>query len=77
MALPTVVAGDNLNFPLVGSFLQHAGLLWHFHLNLNLVDKGQEPCGFGGVLETISYIPHWFRHTLIHYYKMAIILNAS
>ena len=25
LALPTVVAGDNLNFPLVGSFLQHAG----------------------------------------------------
>lgn len=24
-ALPTVVAGDNLNFPVVGSFLQHAG----------------------------------------------------
>ncbi|KAL1627729.1 hypothetical protein SLS56_006178 [Neofusicoccum ribis] len=24
LALPTVVAGDNLNFPLVGSFLQHA-----------------------------------------------------
>ncbi|KAK5165151.1 uncharacterized protein LTR77_009249 [Saxophila tyrrhenica] len=28
MALPTVVAGDNLNFPLVGSFLQHAGAMW-------------------------------------------------
>lgn len=27
MTLPTVVAGDNLNFPLVGSFLQHAGTL--------------------------------------------------
>ena len=25
IALPTVVAGDNLNFPVVGSFLQHAG----------------------------------------------------
>lgn len=25
LALPTVVAGDNLNFPLVGPFLQHAG----------------------------------------------------
>lgn len=25
IALPTVVAGDNLNFPGVGSFLQHAG----------------------------------------------------
>lgn len=25
IALPTVVAGDNLNFPIVGSFLQHAG----------------------------------------------------
>lgn len=25
LALPTVVAGDNLNFPLLGPFLQHAG----------------------------------------------------
>jgi glycerol-3-phosphate O-acyltransferase len=25
IALPVVVAGDNLNFPLVGTFLQHAG----------------------------------------------------
>lgn len=25
LALPTVVSGDNLNFPVVGSFLQHAG----------------------------------------------------
>jgi 1-acyl-sn-glycerol-3-phosphate acyltransferase len=28
LALPTVVAGDNLNFPLVGSFLQNAGGFW-------------------------------------------------
>lgn len=28
LGLPTVVAGDNLNFPLVGSFLQHAGAMW-------------------------------------------------
>ncbi|KAJ2905465.1 putative Glycerol-3-phosphate acyltransferase [Zalerion maritima] len=28
IALPTVVAGDNLNFPAVGSFLQHAGAMW-------------------------------------------------
>ena len=27
IALPTVVAGDNLNFPVVGRFLQNAGLL--------------------------------------------------
>lgn len=25
IALPTVVAGDNLNFPVVGQFLQNAG----------------------------------------------------
>ena len=25
IAMPTVVAGDNLNIPVVGSFLQHAG----------------------------------------------------
>lgn len=28
ISLPTVVAGDNLNFPLVGWFLQHAGAMW-------------------------------------------------
>ncbi len=28
LALPTVVAGDNLNFPGVGAFLQHAGAMW-------------------------------------------------
>lgn len=28
LALPTVVAGDNLNFPAVGPFLQHAGAMW-------------------------------------------------
>lgn len=27
IALPTVVAGDNLNFPVLGYFLQHAGTL--------------------------------------------------
>ena len=27
IALPTIVAGDNLNFPVVGSFLQNAGTL--------------------------------------------------
>lgn len=28
LALPTVVAGDNLNFPLVGPFMQHAGAMY-------------------------------------------------
>lgn len=28
MVLPVVVAGDNLNFPVVGPFLQHAGAMW-------------------------------------------------
>jgi glycerol-3-phosphate O-acyltransferase len=28
LGLPTVVAGDNLNFPLVGPFLQYAGAMW-------------------------------------------------
>ncbi|KAM7203857.1 glycerol-3-phosphate acyltransferase [Naviculisporaceae sp. PSN 640] len=28
LALPIVVAGDNLNFPVVGSFLQHAGAMY-------------------------------------------------
>ncbi len=28
IALPVVIAGDNLNFPVVGSFLQHAGAMY-------------------------------------------------
>jgi glycerol-3-phosphate O-acyltransferase len=28
LALPTVVAGDNLNFPIVGQFLQNAGAMY-------------------------------------------------
>ena len=28
LMLPTIVAGDNLNFPVVGPFLQHAGAMW-------------------------------------------------
>ena len=28
LTLPTVVAGDNLNFPFLGPFLQHAGAMW-------------------------------------------------
>lgn len=28
LALPTVVAGDNLNFPVVGTFLQSAGMFF-------------------------------------------------
>lgn len=28
LTLPVVVAGDNLNFPVVGPFLQHAGAMW-------------------------------------------------
>ncbi|KID76529.1 Dihydroxyacetone phosphate acyltransferase [Metarhizium brunneum] len=28
LTLPIVVAGDNLNIPLLGSFLQHAGAMW-------------------------------------------------
>lgn len=28
LALPTVIAGDNLNFPVIGPFLQHAGAMW-------------------------------------------------
>ncbi|KAH8895691.1 acyltransferase-domain-containing protein [Thozetella sp. PMI_491] len=28
LALPVVVSGDNLNFPVVGSFLQHAGAMY-------------------------------------------------
>lgn len=28
IALPVVVAGDNLNLPALGSFLQHAGAMW-------------------------------------------------
>ena len=34
IALPTVVAGENLNIPVVGSFLQHAGMSMKFLSNL-------------------------------------------
>lgn len=35
LALPTVVAGDNLNFPVVGAFLQHCGMPVDCRLNLS------------------------------------------
>jgi hypothetical protein len=62
LALPTVVAGDNLNFPLVGSFLQHAGM------NLSLImeehaNSLKAPCTFEGVLEMTHCIPQLFNHT--------------
>jgi hypothetical protein len=28
LSIPTVVAGDNLNIPVLGAFLQHAGAMW-------------------------------------------------
>lgn len=28
LSLPTVIAGDNLNIPILGTFLQHAGAMW-------------------------------------------------
>lgn len=28
LSLPTVIAGDNLNIPILGPFLQHAGAMW-------------------------------------------------
>lgn len=37
LALPVVVAGDNLNFPVVGSFLQHAGELYMHYMPSYLV----------------------------------------
>lgn len=36
LALPTVVAGDNLNIPVLGAFLQSAGMLQHFSLSNEL-----------------------------------------
>jgi hypothetical protein len=38
IALPTVVAGDNLNIPVLGSFLQHAG-----EFMMPIVSLGTEP----------------------------------
>lgn len=36
LAMPVVVAGDNLNFPVVGPFLQHAGKFQVLHLYVSI-----------------------------------------
>ena len=41
LTLPIVVAGDNLNFPVVGSFLQHAGM---FPRNLDRTTTNTSRC---------------------------------
>jgi len=61
LALPVVVAGDNLNFPLVGSFLQHAG-----------TSRKGSPSGSADLIRCYVYpTKFWRRHPL--HYPCAII----
>lgn len=59
LALPTVVAGDNLNFPLVGTFLQHAGgsrFLFRTRIKLER---------FVAIIHVVSeavYLMHWSKY---------------
>lgn len=56
LALPIVVAGDNLNFPAVGYFLQHAGKLNSFNDMASLsTDSLKVPCGSDAVLVMMHY----------------------
>jgi glycerol-3-phosphate O-acyltransferase len=61
LGLPTVVAGDNLNFPVVGSFLQHAGEYFRFRF-VSICLYIQVPCGSEEVLVMMFYILRWFNH---------------
>jgi hypothetical protein len=69
LALPVVVAGDNLNFPLVGSFLQHAGRVpTRPLLSLNpwpatVADVRQAQCGFEDLSATTFSTRPWSRFT--------------
>jgi hypothetical protein len=55
LALPVVVAGDNLNFPLVGSFLQHAGESVSTPVcYVHDADNAKEPCTSADPSETTS-----------------------
>lgn len=61
MGLPVVVAGDNLNIPVLGSFLQHAGIILDLIENPQLLDADsiqlyQVPCGSAEVSVTTLYI---------------------
>jgi len=52
ISLPTVVAGDNLNLPGLGSFLQHAGELVASIILLGVKIFGQELSLFRGNVDS-------------------------
>lgn len=76
LALPTVVAGDNLNFPVVGAFLQNAGMDLNF-LFMEYTNRLKAPCTFGEVLGTTPFTPHLFNRTSTPCCKADITLNVS
>ncbi len=64
LALPVVVAGDNLNFPVVGSFLQHAGTSSsHASLISYNANAKKARCTFADLLETTNFTLPSFKHT--------------
>ena len=72
LALPTVVAGDNLNFPVVGPFLQHAGGCCRVVSCTDMkTDIEQVRCGYGAALATTPCIPPSSKHIWTPYYKTA------
>jgi hypothetical protein len=82
LALPIVVAGDNLNFPLVGSFLQHAGkqapsVPPAVAVVRSLTSLCKGPCTSEDLSETTSSTRRWFRHTSMSCCRAATTWNAS
>jgi len=72
LALPTVVAGDNLNFPVVGPFLQHAGGCCHIISCSNIqADKKQVQCGYDAALATTLSTLLLSKHIWTPYYRTA------
>jgi len=77
LALPVIVAGDNLNFPLVGSFLQHAGRSSSWHISqTGLLTRCQGQCLFAVLLETTSSTLPWSKPTSTRSFRAATTLHA-
>lgn len=77
LALPIVVAGDNLNFPVVGPFLQHAGMFESTKDVMLSTDLRKAQCGFVAVLVMMLYTQRSSRRTWTRCYKKATTSSAS
>ena len=77
LALPTVVAGDNLNIPVLGAFLQSAGKSVCLLMINTKSDNEQALCGYEEVLEMIYFTLHLCNRTLTPYSNEVIISNVS